>query len=676
MFTFSEAVFSTGLGSPCWMRVLRTGINHGTKRPKPIFSIDMSDGRIVTSSLDGEIKLWSSDHEYIKTIKKHQGTVLCVRFSVDGDLFASGGDDGMVFVYGRDGDVIGSASEHENDVSNVIWTDKFLVSVGYDGYVVLYDQKSLDVAKKMRPHEGQIKGICVDKSFRYMCTQGDDGIVLYDEFKVVKKVDASEGVILESFFSRMSWTPDGQFFASGLSFNRNYNTVEVFSKDLRNECSFVGHAAPCEVVAFNPILYKRDRKYYVAAVSSQDLSLSLWCSLSAKPFLLIKNLTELPVLDMCWDESGARLLVCSYGGEVVQIDVEDGDFGKAYEEEEDSSGDIFFSMENRNMFEKAKESLEESSDRDGPLQNAKKIVKPVLISSDSASEETKVEGAEITTGHSYLAIFNYCNRKIEKMPGNGQMSKSFGDFNIELSKDRTHVSVKRGPKEFYKIYGNIEMVCMNKKYICLYTGKIQMYNLRTGILSMPFICAGDVVAMDVLGKRLVYLQADGLYTVLSIDKCKIDAKGMIPRTGDLLSLRLDRKYFVVASFPDEEYFLERRLGVWLQKTPVYNSIWTADTDLTLEHDETLSHLENEFLISHLAKDRERMIRVLKRITKAACKMKKMEDFIELKLKNIIRMLLGAGEKSKAIEVLGKMNTNYVLQQFVFSMLKEIGTIKL
>ncbi|AFN82538.1 WD40 domain-containing putative histone [Encephalitozoon romaleae SJ-2008] len=658
------------------MRVLRTGINHGTKRPKPIFSIDVSDGHIVTSSLGGEIKLWNPDYECIRTIKKHQGTVLCVRFSVDGDLFASGGDDGMVFVYKRNGDVVGSTSEHENDVSNVIWTDRFLVSVGYDGYVVLYDQKSLDVAKKMRPHEGQIKGICVDKSFRYMCTQGDDGIVLYEEFKVVKKVDASEGVILESFFSRMSWTPDGEFFASGLSFNRNYNTVEVFNKDLRNECSLIGHAAPCEVVAFSPVLYKKDRKYYVAAVSSQDLSLSLWCSLSAKPFLLIKNLTELPVLDMCWNESGTRLLVCSYGGEVVQIDVEDGDFGKAYEEEEDSSGDIFFSVENRDIFERTKESPEESNDQDEPVQNAKKIVKPVLISSDPTSEETKAEGAEITTEHSYLAIFNYCNRKIEKLPRNSQMSKSFGDFNVELSKDRTYVSVKRGPKEFYKIYGSIEMMCVNKKHICLYTGKIQIYNLMTGVLSMPFICAGDVVTMDVLGKRLAYLQADGFYTVLSIGKRKIDAKGMIPRTGDLLSLRLDRKYFVVASFPDEEYFLEKRSGVWLQKTPVSNSIWAGDTDLTLEYDETLSHLENEFLISHLVKDKERMIRALKRITKAACKMKKMEDFIELKLKNIITMLLEAGERSKAVEILGKMNTNYVLQQFVFSMLKEIGTIKL
>ncbi|KAG5859512.1 hypothetical protein KMI_06g10360 [Encephalitozoon hellem] len=658
------------------MKVVRTGINHGTKRPKPIFSIDVSDGCIVTSSLDGEIKLWSSDHEHIKTIKKHQGTVLCVRFSVDGALFASGGDDGMVFVYSRDGDVVGSASEHESDVSNVAWTDKFLVSVGYDGHVVLYDLRSLDVAKKMKSHEGQIKGICMDRSFRYMCTQGDDGIVLYDEFQVVKKIGASEGVILESFFSRMSWTPDGEFFASGLSFNRNYNTVEVFGKDLRNECSLIGHVAPCEVVVFNPMLYKKDRKYYIVAVSSQDLSLSLWCSLSPKPFLLIKNLTELPVLDMCWNESGTKLFICSYGGEVIQIDAEDGDFGKVYEEEEDASGDIFFSVENRDMFEKAKERAEESDSRDEPVQGSKKIIRPVLISPDTASEETRAEGAEITTGHSYLAIFNYCSKKIGKMPGNSKINRSFGDFSVELSKDRTNVSVKRGPKELYRIHGSIEMICVNRRYMCLYTGKIQVYDLRTGVLSIPFICAGDVVTMDVLGRRLAYLQADGSYTVFSINKRRVDAKGVIPRADGLLSLRLDRKYFVVISFPDEECFLERRSGVWLQKTPTYNSIWAGDTDLSLDHDETIFHLENEFLISHLANDRRRLVKTLRRITRAVCRMKKMADFIELKLRNIIRTLLEAGERPMAISMLEKMNMNYALQQFVFSMLKEIGEIKL
>ncbi|KMV66590.1 hypothetical protein M970_020660 [Encephalitozoon cuniculi EcunIII-L] len=655
------------------MKISRTGINHGTKRPKPIFSIDVSGACVATASLDGEIRLWNEKHEHVGTVKKHRGAVLCVRFSADGSLFASGGDDGAVFVHERNGDVVASASEHESDVSNVVWTDRFLVSVGYDGYVVLYDLKSFGAARKMKSHEGQIKGVSVDKSFRYMCTQGDDGIVLYEDFEIVKRMNASEGVILESFFSRMSWTPDGEFFASGLSFNKKYNTIEIFSKDLRNECSLIGHAAPCEVVAFNPKVYKGNRKYYIAAVASQDLSLSLWCSLSPRPFLLVKNLTELPVLDMRWSEDGMKLLVCSYGGEVVQIGVEEGDFGRAWEEEEEVEGDIFFSVENRDMLERRRgRPLERNEDGEG--RSAKKVVRPVVISLDTAESEEKIRGIEVSTGHSYLAIFNYTNKKLIEKTGSSQMSRCFGDFSIELGKDRGFVSVKRGSREFYKIHGSIGMMCVNRRYLCLYTGKIQLYHFKTGVLAMPFICAGDVVMMDILGKKLAYLQADGSYTVVSIDKCKIGTQGMLPRTNDLLSLRLDRKYFLVAGFPDEEYFLVKKSGIWFLKTPAYNSIWTTDTDLALEHDETLAHLENEFLISCLANDRKRLLKTLGRITRAACRMKKMADFVELKLKNIVRMLLDVGERPQAIRMLERMNTNYALQQFVFMMLKEIGTI--
>lgn len=655
------------------MRISRTGISHGTKTPNPIFSLDVSGTCVATASLDGEVGLWDEEYKPIKTIRKHEGAVLCVRFSADGSLLASGGDDGVVFVYKRSGDVVASMSEHTNDVSNVLWADKFLVSVGYDGNVVLYDAKSFEVVRKTKPHDGQIKGISADKSFEYMCTQGEDGIVLYKNFEAVQKIDASQGVILESFFSRMSWTPDGKFFASGLCFNRKCNTVEIFGRDLKNECSLIGHVAPCEAVAFSPRMYKRDRRYYVAAVASQDLSLSLWCSLSPKPFLLVKNLTELPVLDMRWSEDGTRLLVCSYGGEVVQISVAEGDLGEAYnEEEEDGEEGIFFSMENRGMFEKGK-GMSLAGGGGKPLERkAKKVVRPVVISSDISDGDTGVKGVEVSTNHSYLAIFNYNNKSLISRTKCGQVSKVFGDFSIELDEGRSCVSVKRGPKEFYRIHGAMEVVCVSSRYLCLYTGRIQLYHFKTGVLAMPFIYAGDVVAMDVLGKKLLYLRADGEYTVLSIDRCRVCAKGVLPRTDGLLSLRLDKRYFLIAEFPGEECFLGRRSSVWFPKAPRHNSIWTSDTNLASGHDETLAHLENELLMSHMVKDKRRQSKALRRVTRAVCRMKKIPDSLDLKLKSIVRRLVADGEKALAIQVLEKMNTNYVLQPLVFAMLKEIG----
>lgn len=647
------------------MKISDVAICHGTKRPKPVFSVDVSRTNIVTSSLDGEIGIWSNAYEHIRTIRKHSGAVLCVRFNANGSLIASGGDDGVVFVYRINGEVVASAHEHESDVSNVMWTNKFLVSVGYDGYVVLYDLESFAVVRKTKSHEGQIKGISADGSFRYMCTQGEDGIVLYEDFEVVGRKEASKGIILESFFSRISWSPDGRYFASGLSFNAKHDTVEIFDRDMKNECSLVGHVAPCEAVMFSPNLYGRDRRHYVLAVSSQDLSLSFWSSVSPRPFLLVKNLTELPVLDMRWSADGNSLFMCSYGGEIRRIDVEPDDFGETFNEElEDTRNDIFFSVENMEMFKRMEDGL--SEDKEDSVRRKKKVVRPVLLDSDEGS------GVGINTGHSYLAILNH-KRKMVGKTETSPFVKTFGDFRVELNGDRTCVSVSRGSREHYRIHRNIEIMCLSKKHICLYTGRIELYYLRTGVLLIPFIYSDDVATMDVLGSRLVYLQIDGTFTVFSLRLCRVLIQGRLPRCDNLMSLRLSRKHFMIATFANEECFLARKLGVWVLKTPKYNSISSRDANLIVEYDDTLSELENEFLMVYMVKDRRKLLKVSKKIARVAARMRKTCDFVESKLNNICEILMNMGEKNSVTRMLEVINMNHVFQPFVSSVLRKMRT---
>lgn len=653
------------------MRITSTRICHNTKRPKPIFSIDVSRTRIITASLDGEIRIWSKDGEPVRTVKKHNGAVLCVRFCGGGDMFASGGDDGAVFVYRANGDVVASALEHESDVSNVVWTDKFLVSVGYDGYLVLYDLESFRAVRKTKVHSGQIKGIAVDRTSRHMCTQGDDGIVLYEDFEAVKRVGASEGIILESFFSRMSWSPDGKYLVSGLSFNNKYNTAEVFNKDLESEYSFVGHVAPCESVAFNPRIYGRERRYYIVAVSSQDRSLSFWCSLSPRPFLLVKNLTELPVLDMCWDEDGGCLFVCSYSGEVKRIDAH-GEFGEVFEEDiSDTRDDIFFSIENMRISrDTGDRRMVPEDEGEGTVgKKAKKVIRPVLISSEDGTGDS----IGIDTRHSYLAIFNYKRDELINRKGGTTLPRTFGDFRIEVCGDRVYVSVTRGGQEFYRVHGEIDMVCVCRRYLCVYTGRIQLYHLETGVLATPFICADNVVLMDMSEKNLLYLQSDGIFSVFSLRKLRMSIQGKLPRCGDLVSLRLSRRYFMVAMFPGEEYFFSRRSNVWLVKTPRYNCISAKDTDMSLEYDDTLDRLENEFLIMYTVRDRKGLLRVARRVSRAASRMRETADSIELKLRSMLDMLVDIGERARAIEMIAEMNTNHLFQPFVFSVLRRLGS---
>ncbi|TBU19459.1 hypothetical protein CWI42_020180 [Ordospora colligata] len=652
------------------MRIVEMAIRHGTKRAKPIFSMDVHGAMIATCSLEGEVNVWDDKCRLSKTIKKHTGAVLCIRFNNDGKLLASGGDDRMVFVYTSDGDVVYSASEHESDVSNVMWTDRFLISAGYDGWVVLHDLKTFCVVKKMHSHEGQIKGIYIDKNHKYMCTQGEDGIVLYKDYEVVKKMDASKEMILESFFSRMGCSPDGRFFASGLSFNTKCNSVEVFDCELKSECSLIGHAAPCEAVAFNPNVYVASKRYYVMAVSSQDLSLSLWTSLSVKPFVLIKNLTKLPVLDMCWDKKGTKLYVCSYNGEVMKIEFDEGELGGVGEGFDEEDEGIMFSVESKEMLSKTSLSVEDKHPENN--KKVKKIVKPVLILSESVDGEPTLNGVEMLTDLSHLVMFNYTsNRMIEKTLCQ-TLSRVFGDFSIELNADRNCVCVKRRGIEFYRIHGRIELVCVSDKYLCVYTGCIRVYDLKTGVLAMPFICSHHVVMIDILRNDVLYLQSDGTFTVFSMRKRRAYLSGLLPRLDMFVSMRLDRKYFLIAVFGDEEYFFSKKCKVWFSKTPKYNTVWSKDTEITEDRDESLECLENEFFVAHTANDTREMKITVEKTIKAVCRMKKTTDHVEARLGSMIRAMIGAGEKDYTIRMLEKLNTNYSFQPFVFSILREIG----
>ncbi|KAM0674755.1 hypothetical protein GVAV_001945 [Gurleya vavrai] len=63
----------------------------------------------------------------------------------------------------------------------------------------------------------------------------------------------------------------------------------------------------------------------VIAVGSQDRSVSLWSSKNPKPFLLIKNIFNQPILDMFWDEK--TLFVCSYDGFIKKLIFNDLELG-------------------------------------------------------------------------------------------------------------------------------------------------------------------------------------------------------------------------------------------------------------------------------------------------------------------------------------------------------------
>ncbi|WUR04261.1 WD40 repeat domain-containing protein [Vairimorpha necatrix] len=303
------------------MKILNLFTKLESKKPVSIFSLDILDKMIVTACTNGDVDLYKNEDKLYKTVKKHAGSVLCVRFNPKGNFIASCGDDGTVIIYDLELQAIFSCKFHNGDVTNVLWTDKYLISVGHDGFIIFYDNQNFKVLSKIKSHENKITGVAASRKNNFICTQGDDGLTLYKNNVIYKKIPPNEGIILESFFSRMSWSPDGLIFSCGLSFNQKMNSIEIYNIEMESKYSLLGHVAPCEVTSFNPNTFTTDSKqYFILAVGSQDLSISLWTTLSPYPFLLVKNVCELPILDLTWSSDGSSFYFCAYDGKVGKLE--------------------------------------------------------------------------------------------------------------------------------------------------------------------------------------------------------------------------------------------------------------------------------------------------------------------------------------------------------------------
>lgn len=301
------------------MLIQETDYFHGNVNKRfPIFCMDHKDNAFATGSINGELKIYQNSGH--KTYNKHLSTILCVKFDPYTDYLASGSDDHSVCIFEQvnmEYEFCMKIEKHKLDVSGVMWTRHHLVSCGYDGRIILYQKGTFDVLKTLTLFES-CRGLVIDPLCEYVICQGDNKIKIFnDSFEEIQTVENIFNLnIREAFFSRLDWSPDGQFVAVPLADNNKTHSIEVL-----NRCSFerafslIGHCAPCEVVRFYPKMLSRENKTYViVAVGSQDKSISFWSSLNEKPFLLIKNAFDQPILDMLWIDK--VLYACSYDGNV------------------------------------------------------------------------------------------------------------------------------------------------------------------------------------------------------------------------------------------------------------------------------------------------------------------------------------------------------------------------
>ncbi|KAI5181187.1 protein HIRA/HIR1 [Nematocida sp. AWRm80] len=636
------------------MKVILTCAQHiQNKKPSTIFSVDIypTDSTLIaTAGVDGMIKIWKileKETSLETSVQRHLGAVLCIRFSPNGEYLASGSDDGSVILWGVEKSnkialkMIKKISNHRSDVSSIAWSEKYLVTGGYDGAVMVYDTKEFNHLRKLDKHEKGCKGVSFSPQGIYLATYGDEGeLFLYD--KDLKRIASTKkpfkGVQMESFFSRMSWSPDAKYLGCGLAFSDKKEAVAILSASLSKEYTLVGHSTAVEAVAFNKLVWTKNNKtQYILATGGQDRTIAIWESNSPKPLILLKDISEQPIMDLQWSSDGLSLVGCGYDGSLFVVLFTAEDLGTPSIPEIDHGPILMYSSTIQNTKDQEKERDTKpfpSPDKENPTLKPledqpnkqtepprKKIALRVIKPLESTEDKQAIKGERIilfTTPPPATTNQTLTECPIEIHTEDNQIR-----YRIQLDTPTRKTTVFREDKEWFELNGlAIKCICADKDIlvICTHTNTIPdsfdniwIYSLEKCKLLLPVQPCTLVSSIDVLERRVLVVQSLS-FQVIDLSTGRT-INGTIPSRANILNIKLDKAYFLVVLYETGAViFYNPETGIWQTYSIAEPSIY-SDTTVEGEPEECigLEYLENRLLIGIQTKNREMMEDALRKI---------------------------------------------------------------
>lgn len=346
--------------------------------------------RFATGGGDQKIRIWSmksvakdndsddSSQRLLATIRDHFGTVNCVRWAHHGRYLASGSDDQVIQIHERKAGtgtsefgsgeppdvenwkVVMTLRGHTADVVDLNWSpdDSTLASGSLDNTVHIWSMANGICTAVLRGHSSLVKGVTWDPIGSFIASQSDDKTVIIwrtSDWSLAHRTEGHWSKSLGStFFRRLAWSPCGHFITTTHGFQKPRHSAPVLERgEWSATFDFLGHNAPVVVVKFNHSMFrkhlssgqdakaapagwangaskassKEHQPYNVIAIGSQDRTITVWTTASARPLFVAKHFFTQSVVDLSWSPDGYSLFACSLDGSVATFHFEAKELG-------------------------------------------------------------------------------------------------------------------------------------------------------------------------------------------------------------------------------------------------------------------------------------------------------------------------------------------------------------